>query len=153
MNDILQAYWGDFCSSQPDRSLPAKPDDIFAFGNTPEMADRLGALVLSGVKTATTSALWAYGQGETLPQKGHLSLVLRGDGGPLCIIETTEVRQLPFAEVDAAFAYDEGAGDRTLTYWREAHRAFFSKTLPNVGRAFDEAMPVLCERFRLVYPR
>lgn len=152
MNGIFQGYWGRFRSSHPYRALPAEPDDIFAFGNTPEMADRLGALVVQGVKTATTSALWAYGEGETLPQKGHLSLVLRGDGGPLCIIETTEVRELTFAEVDAAFAFDEGEGDRTLTYWREAHREFFSKTLPEVGRAFDETMPVLCERFRLIYP-
>lgn len=152
MDDLLRTYWDYFRSSHPDRSLPSEPDDIFAFGNTPEMADRLGALVVQGLKTATASALWAYGAGEKLPMRGHFSIALRGDGQPLCIIETTEVCQLPFAEVDAAFAFDEGEGDRSLNYWREAHREFFSATLPQVGRVFDETMPVLCERFRVVYP-
>lgn len=151
MKDTIQTYWEHFRSSRPITSLPDQPDDTFAFGNTPEMADRLGALVVRGVKTATTSAVWAYRVGEKMPQVGYCSIVLSGDGKPLCIIETTEVQERSFAEVDAAFAYAEGEGDRSLAYWREAHREFFSKTLPDVGRVFDETMPVLCERFRVVY--
>lgn len=152
MEEHLEVYWQAFRSRYPNNSLPAAPNDSFAFGNTPEMADRLGALVVQGVKTATSSAVWAYEPGEALPEVGHLSIVLDGRGAPLCIIETTEVRQLTFSEVDAAFAYDEGEGDRSLAYWRGAHRRFFSETLPRVGRAFDEEMPVLCERFRVLGP-
>ncbi len=37
------------------------------------MADRLGKLVVEGIKTATTSALWAYELGEALPQVGGAS--------------------------------------------------------------------------------
>jgi len=29
--------------------------------------------------------------------------------------------------------------------------AFFSRTLPKIGRAFAEDMPLVCERFRLIY--
>ena len=114
------------------------------------MADELGALVAQGVKTATTSALAAYEPNEPPPRVGGLSIVLDGNGKPLCVIETTEVRVLLFREVGADFAYDEGEGDRSLIYWRAAHERFFSQTLP---RPFDEAMRVVCERFRVVWPK
>lgn len=146
MNDRVKACWEAFRSSRPD--LPDKPSDVFAFGNTPEMADELGALVVQGVKTATASALSAYEAGETLPRPGDLSVVVDGSGKPLCVVETTEVRVRPFAEVGAAFAHDEGEGDRSLAYWRNAHRRFFSETLPE---PFDETMRVVCERFRVVW--
>jgi uncharacterized protein YhfF len=150
--DEVQIFWDTFCSEQPERDLHPNPGDVFAFGDSPEMASRLGELVGSGVKTATTSALWAYEPDEPLPQIGELSVVLGGDGEPLCIIETTEVRTVTFAEVDAAFAFDEGEGDRTLAYWRGAHERFFTRTLPEVGKTFNEMMPVVCERFEKVYP-
>ncbi len=152
MNDPVRDFWEAMRLSRPHLFFSPEPDDIFAFGNTPEMAYRLGALVLGGVKIATTSALWAYAEGEALPQPGHYSVVLDGVGKPLCVIETTEVRHLTFAEVDVAFAHDEGEGNRTLEFWRKAHESFFSKMLPTVGRTFSHDMPVLCERFRLVYP-
>ena len=148
----LQTFWDAFRAVQPERILTPEPAEAFAFGDSPEMADRLGSLVYQGVKTATTSAFWAYGPNEPLPQAGELSIVLDGSHQPLCIIETIEVRTLPFAEVDAAFASDEGEGDRTLDYWRGAHERFFSRALPAVGKTFDETMPVVCERFRKVYP-
>jgi uncharacterized protein YhfF len=36
-------------------------------------------------------------------------------------LETVEVARRPFGDVDADFAYEEGEGDRSLSYWREAH--------------------------------
>jgi len=47
--------------------------------------------------------------------------------------------------VDAAFAHDEGEGDRSLAFWRSAHRAYFTR----LGQ-FAEDMPLCCERFRVV---
>jgi uncharacterized protein YhfF len=64
---------------------------------------------------------------------------------PHCVIETTEVTYRRFNEVDASFARDEGEGDRSLAYWRDAHRAYFGR----LGRS-SEDMKLTCERFRLV---
>ena len=149
MNDRVQLYWEAFRSSRPDISVPDEPNSVFAFGNTPEMADKLGALVAGRLKTATTSALEAYEPGEPLPHVGELNVVLDGSEEPLCVVETTEVRVLLFAEVDAAFASDEGEGNRSLAYWRAAHERFFGETLPG---PFDKEMRVVCERFRVVWP-
>ena len=50
-----------------------------------------------------------------------------GAGHSRAVIETIELTQRRFPEVDAAFAYDEGEGDRTLSYWRKAHETYFTR--------------------------
>ena len=113
----------------------------FAFGDSPGLADELLELVLKGVKTATCST-------EDEPNTstpGERWIVLDGRGMPRCVIETTEVTYRRYNEVDATFAHDEGEGDRSLTYWRKAHREYFGR----LGK-FSEDMMLMCERFRLV---
>ncbi len=67
------------------------------------------------------------------------------------MVETVEVQIKPFDQVDAAFAYDEGEDDRSLASWRREHQRYFSRTLPAIGRRFHQAMPLVCERFRIIY--
>jgi uncharacterized protein YhfF len=113
----------------------------FAFGDGPALADELLDLVIRGLKTATCST-------EDEPNTsspGERWIVLDGSGEPRCVIETTEVTYRRFGEVDAAFAHEEGEGDRSLTYWRQAHRNYFGRQ----GK-FREDMMLMCERFRLV---
>jgi uncharacterized protein YhfF len=153
-NDTIENYWRDCAAALAGvRRLPARPFSAEQFGDSPEMADELGALIVKGTKTATCSALWEWeAEGQTPPTAGVCTVVLDGSGAPLCVIETTEVSVVPFDEVDAAFARDEGEGDRSLEYWREAHWRFFSRALPKfVGREPSPDMPLVCERFRLLY--
>jgi uncharacterized protein YhfF len=124
-------------------ALPEKYRDLrsFAFGDSPRLADELLELVVKGVKTATCST-------EDEPNTstpGERWVVLDGSGTPRCVIETIEVSYRRYNEVDAAFAHEEGEGDRSLEYWREAHRNYFER----LGR-FSEDMMLMCERFRLV---
>lgn len=153
-NLSVSQFWLSYIDSLPEnepaRARPVPP--AWGFGDGPEMADELGALVYAGTKTATCSSLWEIEHdGEAIPEAGDLSIILDGRGRPLCIIETTQVEVKPFNAVDARFAYDEGEGDRSLAYWRAAHRRFFSRSLNAIGRAFDETMPLVCERFRVVW--
>jgi uncharacterized protein YhfF len=109
-------------------------------------------LIFRGIKTATCSALWEWeAEGNPIPQKGGITVVVDGGGNPLCIVETTEVTIRQYNEVDAEFAQAEGEGDFSLDYWREAHRNFFSRTLPKIGLEFSEDMPLVCERFQVIY--
>ena len=111
----------------------------FAFGDGPALADELLDLVLKGIKTATCSTE----DQSAIP--GARWIVLDGRGAPRGVIETTEVTYRRFGEVDAAFAHDEGEGDRSLAYWQQAHRNYFGRL-----RKFSEDMMLMCERFRLV---
>src|SRR5215213_7242889 len=90
-------------------------------------------------------------EGSPLPETALKTIVLDGNGDPLCIVETTEVEVRPYDKVDARFAYEEGEGDRSLEFWRGAHWRFFSRTLPNIGKEPATDMPLVCERFRVVY--
>jgi uncharacterized protein YhfF len=116
------------------------------------MADELADLVVRGIKTATAGLLWEYrAEGEALPHPGDVSIVLDGAGVPACVIETTGVEVAPFNQVGADFAHDEGEGDRSLDTWRQDHWRFFSRACERMGRTPSESMPVVCERFRVVY--
>jgi len=122
------------------------------FGYGVEQGDRLLACVLNGPKRATAGALWAYeAEGESVPVPGDHSVLLDGHGIARCVIRTTQVDILPFDRVDAAFAYDEGEGDRSLEYWQDVHWEYFVRELTDLGREATRDMPVVCERFEVVY--
>ena len=151
--ETIQAYWEEFLATlPPDSPYQDKSYIAEGWGDGPEMADELGALIVDGTKTATCSALWEWkAEGESPPGTGTVTIVLDGGGEPIGIVETTEVTIRKYSEVDAEFAREEGEGDLSLGYWREAHRNFFSRILPKIGKEFSEDMPLVCERFRLIY--
>lgn len=115
--------------------------ETFSFGDNPTLADELAALVLKGRKRATC---WAASEGR-LTEVGKRMVMLDGAGRPRAVLETVELTLRRFGEVDAAFAHDEGEGDQTLAFWRQAHRAYFG----HPGQ-FTEDMLLWCERFRVV---
>ena len=113
----------------------------FSFGDSPQLADELARLVLAGKKRATC---WAASEGPET-EAGKQWVVLDGGGMPIAVIETVELTQRRFDEIDQAFAFDEGEDDRTLASWRRAHRNYFGRQ-----GTFAPNMPLYCERFRLI---
>ncbi|MBE2239420.1 MAG: ASCH domain-containing protein [Caldilineaceae bacterium] len=150
---LIESYWQTYLATLPDAALARGMTYVAeGFGDNPELADELLALVLSDTKTATCSALWEWeAEGNPPPQPGLLWMVLDGRGEPQCIVETVEVTFRRYDEVDADFAAAEGEGDQTLQYWRDAHRRFFTRTLSAIGKEFTPEMPLVCERFRVVH--
>lgn len=146
--DRIEAFWQDFLRDT-GRGTDTPRKDCFRFGLTPEDADGLLSLVLSGRKRATTSSLWTF-RGAALPRPGDLSVVTDGAGEPRCVIETTAVSVLRFSEMDWATCRREGE-DETLESWRAGHRRFFEAEGASVGYRFSEALPVVFEDFRVVH--
>lgn len=151
--ESVQGYWQKFLSTLPqDSPYHSKTYIAEGWGDSSEMADELGGLIAQGIKTGTCSALWEWeAEGNPIPQAGLITIALDGRGEPLCIIETVEVTVCKYNEVDAEFARAEGEGDLSLNYWREAHRNFFSRVLPKIGKEFSEEMPLVCERFKMLF--
>ena len=145
----LERFWAEARSAVA--SLPEEVPEAWAFGATAEHADELLELVLAGVKTGTASALWDLeAEAEPVPEVGELSVILDGLGRPRAVIVTTAVDIVPFAEVGAEHARSEGEGDRTLAAWREIHERFWRR-FGSSARGFSREMPVVCERFRVVF--
>lgn len=124
--------------------------EAWAFADAmPDLATELALLVRDGPKRATAGLLSEF-EDETvpMPKAGDLSVILDGAGVPVCVIRTTQVEIRRFGDVDEAFAWDEGEGDRTLAWWRQAHMWFFFEQETRI----DEDTPMVLERFELLYP-
>jgi uncharacterized protein YhfF len=151
-SDSIEKFWREFCAENPEIN-PDESYEVWFFHHSRESSKELAQLVLSGKKKATASLMENESDSGDGGIVGGYSIVTDFDGNPQCVIQTTEVRFLPFNEVDAEFAFDEGEGDRTLAYWREAHRKFFIECCRELDMEFDESMLICCKRFELLFPK
>lgn len=123
--------------------------EAWPFGEAP---DKLAALVVQGIKTATCSAYDLYEiNHEPIPQPGDYSVILDSKGEAVCIIKTLKVYVTKFSAVSEEHAFKEGEGDRSLEYWRKVHVNFLTNELSSVHEMFDENAKVVCEEFEVVY--
>ena len=151
--EVVAAFWAAYVVAS---SVRGEPLEAFGFGDSAEMADELADLVLAGIKRATAGAVADYAAdastGGARPQVGDHSVVLRGDGTPVAVIRTTDVRVGPLSSVDEQFAWDEGEGERTREWWLEAHLRYFRRTFAARGWEYDEDLEIVFERFVVVWP-
>ena len=154
MNQQIKNFWQAYLDSlPPNADRPDAMPQYWHFCNDEESANHLAELTLNGTKRATAGALWSYeNEGETIPQPGDLSIIINWQEEPVCIIETMQIDITPFNEVSEEFARVEGEGDGSLAYWKKVHWEFFTEEMEALGRDTAETMPVVCERFRVIYP-
>ena len=149
----VESFWQAYLLTLPPGAQPPQRFDSWHFCDNQPDADALVELVLRGIKRATCGMLWAYeAEGEALPQVGDLSVVTDWQGSPRCVIRLTEVEVKPYNAVSADFAAAEGEGDRSLAYWRQAHWQAFSRECAEISQTPSEDMPLVCQRFEVVYP-
>lgn len=143
-----QALWLEYCRRSGVN--PETPYEAWSFGADPDL---LAQLVVDGIKTATASGfeLYALDASEPLPKPGDHSVILDSEDRPVCVIRTTRVYSVPYCRVSAEHAFREGEGDRSLTYWRQVHWAFFSEEYRQFGLTFTDQSLVLCEEFELLF--
>ena len=129
-----------------DRLTEKYPNAVsWAFGDSPELADELVTLVVQGKKIASCGSLNAFEQEDESPSIGGYSIILSGEGQPVCVIRTLALRLVQFSEVTEAQASKEGEGDLSLDYWRAAHQAFFERE-----GTYAENMELVFEEFQLI---
>ena len=147
----IATFWQDFVATLSVDPTPRFLEAFF-FDDNEVSANELAELVLSGRKRATAGLLWAFeSAGISIPRSGHLSVVTNFAREPQCVIKTIQVDLVPFELVSAEFAAVEGEGDGTLEYWRSAHTAYFGRECKRIGRTPEPFMPVVCERFEVIY--
>lgn len=145
--------WGIFVRA---RAVDPTPRflEAFHFDDNERSANELAKLVFDGKKRATASLLWTYeSEKQRIPEAGDLSIVTDFIGVEVGVIETTQVDIVAFSDISDEFAATEGEGDGSLTYWRRAHEAFFGRECQRISRQPAPNMPVVCERFEVVFRR
>ncbi|MGH2692246.1 MAG: ASCH domain-containing protein [Actinomycetota bacterium] len=151
-NERIKRFWSGYLRSLPPGDRDRRYFEAFTFGDTAEAADRIARLVVAGVKTATSELLWTrQAAGEPLWGTGDESIVLDGSGDPVCVVRTVELRTVPFEEVEEEFVRDYGEGEGTLEWWRRDVWEHYQKECRSLGRTPTGEMPVICERFEVVY--
>ncbi len=132
-------------------ALPSGPVRLDGYGDSPSLSEELLQLIRQGRKRAGTSLLWAMiAENDALPQVGGIEIVLDHRNEPALVTRITEVSVVPYSEVSAEYAAIEGEGDGSLSYWRQAHWAFFSRECRRIGREPCESMPVVCSVFEVL---
>jgi len=140
--------------TNPVQELPVAE---FGFPRT-DLRRRLVAAILDGTKTATAGLLVDLErEGSTPAVVGSCSVVIDEADRAVAVIEITEVTVRRMADVDLAFARDEGEGFETVAAWREAHERFFGSYLADIQADLrdpswqlgDDTL-IVCERFRVV---
>ncbi|MEV8099941.1 ASCH domain-containing protein [Kitasatospora sp. NPDC085879] len=137
-----------------DHSHHGLPKAEFAFPGP--LRDALVAAILDGSKTSTTGLVAEYEKlGEPLPSAGLREAVVDSDERVVAVIELTEVRIAPLAEVDLAHAVAEGEGYGSVAEWRAGHESFWHSeelraVLEDPAFTVDASTPLVLQRFRVV---
>jgi uncharacterized protein YhfF len=139
------AFWAAFLASPtapPDAD--ARFHSVFAIGSG---SDAGATLILSGVKTATSSLPSDF-QGIAPPTPGSLSLLTGAAGRPMGIVETLSMTPLTLSQMDDSFsaAYAE---------WPD-HASFVQGMIEwyqSVDPGFTGETSLLAERFRVIWPK
>ncbi len=124
--------------------------DRWHFDNNEKAANELLQLVLQGKKTATSSSYLVYEkENMPIPKVGDKSIVTYFDGREGCVIETTNVRLIPYNEMTYDIIKLEGEDDN-LESWQQTHERFFKEDGLMSGYEFSEDMLVVFEEFKVI---
>ena len=128
--------------------------DAYYYGY-PEQADEILAALLRGDKRATTGLRCLYElEKEPLPKAGQYSVILDSHGLPRCITRISNVEITRFRDISEEYAFIEGEGNKSLKYWKDAHREVFTRECrEDAGIEFSEDMECVCEYFEVVYQK
>lgn len=151
-DESVKTMWAEFRAASPDIVGPGDTYSAWHFCDNESDANELAALTRLGRKRATAGDLWTFEtEHEPLPRAGDFSVITDWRGTAVCVVRTSAVDIVPFDRVSEEFAGTEGEGDGSLRYWCEAHEAAFGRALSAIGRVFEPQMPVVCERFEVVF--
>ena len=151
MSKIIGEYWNRFIKK--NEMYKESKYEVWSFGYTDNIANKLIGYVKIGKKKGTSSALEMYDIDQKVPEEGDISIITYGNGSPGCIIRTEEIRKKKFKEISKEEARLEGEGDLSLEYWRKVHEDFFRYEYKEKGKEFSENIPVIFERFEVIYDK
>lgn len=150
MKDEIKEFWTRYLDSQ-DRDLSQAHIEVSIAGNE-DNADELLALFLTGKKTAGSGLVKDYKlAGDELPIVGQFWVILDSNGSAKCIVETVRVEVNVFANITEEIARAEGEGDQSVSYWKKAHRDFFTPYLNDWGITDLDQEEVVTEFYNVVF--
>jgi len=147
----VKAIWNEFLKQNPNNKIKEVPTSFYFCDNKKD-ADECADLVVKKIKQATASSLWWFEKNnEPLPKIGDQYVVTDWDGNAKTVIEVINVKKTPYNKITSEFAQIEGEGDKSLSYWKKVHKAYFTREMAPFNEEFNENMILVCEYFKTIY--
>ena len=144
-------FWQAYLTDLEPGNRPQK-QPIAAIPGSPEIADQLIDLYLSGQKTAGSGLVEDYlAAGDPLPQVGDHWIALDSALRPRCILRTERIETHLFKDVPESIARAEGEGDLSLAHWKRVHALHFEPHLAEWAVGDLDEATVVTEFFTLVH--
>jgi uncharacterized protein YhfF len=137
------------------QALPAEPlGDRYVvrrIGNAPAICESLLQLIAAGQKTGGFSRPEELEAAGLTPHPGDYVILTDYDDRPRCLVQMQECRLLSFRDVGPEHTACESPAARDVDVWRGIHTRYWTPVLAAEGRVFTDDLPVLFQRFRLLY--
>lgn len=150
MSEAIASFWQSARATVP--GLTAAGYKVRTFGRGAEMSNTLLNLIATGQKTGTFALEAEYQRDPAArPAVGDHFIVQRHDGSPALVYRVTEVTTVPFSGIGPDHVAVEGPNARDVDIWRKIHWPYWGALLKDWGLPASEDMPVVFQRFTLVY--
>jgi uncharacterized protein YhfF len=147
----LREFWERCRRARPGEPLPVSWTAVRRMGNAPAIGETLLRLVASGEKTGMFSRPQDLEAAGVTPHAGDYVVFTDHHDRPRCLVRMEECCLLRFCDVGPEHTACESPAARDVEVWRGIHRRYWTPALAAEGSAFAEDMPVLFQRFRLIY--
>jgi uncharacterized protein YhfF len=109
-------------------------------------------LIIAGDKTGTFSLPWLIQHtGQPEPASGDCIILVDFGGRPRLLVRLTAITPVDFGNVTAANTSIDGSPVRALAVWIPLHTQYWNNLLAPFDLSVTAAMPVLLEKFELLY--
>ncbi len=130
---------------------PPGPSRVTRHGDSAELTVVLLELIRAGHKRGRTELWLALDHDkEPLPEAGMTEIVVDHRHRPVLLTRVNRVELCRYDRVTPEHAAIEGEGDGSLTYWRKARWASFSRECARIGEKPSESMLVVCSVFEVL---
>ena len=126
---------------------------VRTYGNSKAMADIIVPLILAGEKTGTFALAAEFSAAPSrAPNTGDYYVVTHFDGAPALLYRITEVQTVPFEGINHDHVQVEGPNARNVAVWRQIHWDYWGGMMRAHGGEPSMQMPVIFQRFVVLYP-
>ncbi len=147
----LEAFWAAASAANPGIG-----DDyeVRWFGIDAKTTRGIFDYIQSGAKTGTYTLPWLLEKtGQPRARDGDYVVLIDYDGTPTLLLRMVSQETVAFGAIDARITGLDGPSVRDVEVWKPLHQKFWDGELAAYGLSVTPDMPVLVERFALVYAR
>ena len=148
----LQRFWAAARAALPGADLAADYQ-VRWIGLDDATTRQIFELIEAGDKTGTFTLPWIVARtGQPEPRVGDCIILIAFDGTPTLLVRLTAIEEVPFGEITARHTAVDGTPVRALEVWKPLHTQYWNGLLAPFAMSVTDSMPVLIEKFELLYP-